>query len=196
MVNINPARLLLAAAISAASVSAFADTALEEVIVTAQKREQNVQDVPVAISVLNADAIERLDINNFVDVTRVSPAITMDQGEAPAGNVIRMRGVGTSAFSIAAEPSVSVVVDEVPLVRQAQAFNNLVDIDRIEVLRGPQGTLFGKNASAGLVNIVTKAPSDEFSGSITGRLTDDDEKSVQMSLSGPISETLSYRISG
>ncbi len=191
---------LLSAAIGTASLLTHApvnaDALLEEIVVTAQKREQNVQDVPVAISVMNAGTIERLDINNFTDVTRVSPSLTMDQGEAPAGNVIRMRGVGTSAFSIATEPSVSVVVDEVPLLRQAQAFNNLVDIDRIEVLRGPQGTLFGKNASAGLVNIVTKAPSEEFSGGITARLTNDDEKNVQVSLSGPISETLSYRVSG
>ncbi|GAB3098067.1 TonB-dependent receptor [Aestuariicella hydrocarbonica] len=170
--------------------------ALEEIVVTAQKREQNLQDVPVAISVMNADAIDRLDIKNFTDVTRVSPSLTMDQGEGPAGNVIRMRGVGTASFSIATEASVSVVVDEVPLVRQAQAFSNLVDIDRVEVLRGPQGTLFGKNASAGLVNIVTKAPSDEFTGSISGRLTDDDEEKVQLSFSGPITETLAYRISG
>lgn len=169
---------------------------LEEILVTAQKREQSSQDIPVAMSVLNDSALENLDVKTFEDVARVSPSMTMDQGEGPAGNVVRMRGVGTASFSIAAEPSVSVVVDEVPLIRPAQAFSNLVDIERIEVLRGPQGTLFGKNASAGVVNIVTKAPSDEFSGRIDLRLTDDDEKKVQATLSGPMSNTLSYRLSG
>ena len=172
------------------------DFALEEIVVTAQKREQNVQDVPVAISVMNADSIEKLDIKNFDDVARVSPALTIQSADQPSDNSIRMRGVGTAVYSISAEPSVSVVVDEVPLMVSAQAFNNLMDIERIEVLRGPQGTLFGKNASAGVVSITTQAPSQEFSAKTGVRFTDDDEKKVDLSVSGPLTDTLSYRVSG
>ncbi len=169
---------------------------LEEIVVTAQKREQNVKDVPVAISVIGASSLENYDVKNFDDVARISPALTIDQGLAPSGNTIRMRGVGTVAFSIAADPSVSVVVDDMPFLRQAQAFNNLVDIERVEVLRGPQGTLFGKNASAGVVSIITKAPSKEFAGKVTAGITDDDEKKISASLSGPLGESLGYRVSG
>lgn len=168
---------------------------LEVIEVTAQKRVQSKMDIPMSLSVLGAGQIENLDVQEFTDVTRVSPSLTMSQGTSPNGNVINMRGVGTSAFSIGAEPSVSVVVDDVNLIRTAQAFNTLEDIERIEVLRGPQGTLFGKNASAGVVSIITKAPGDEFSGRANLRATDDDEKRVSLSLTGPLSDTLGYRIS-
>jgi iron complex outermembrane receptor protein len=168
---------------------------LEEIVVTAQKREQNVKDIPVALSVISENKLENYDVKNFDDVARISPSLSIDQGLAPSGNTIRMRGVGTVAFSIAADPSVSVVIDDMPFLRQAQAFNNLVDIERIEVLRGPQGTLFGKNASAGVVSIITKAPSQEFTGKVTAGFTDDDEKKVGASLSGPLNESLGYRVS-
>lgn len=167
---------------------------LEEVIVTAQKREQSSQDIPVAMSVLNESALENMDVKTFEDVARVSPAITIETGAEPSESTIRMRGVGTSAFSIAAEPSVSVVVDGVPLLVTAQAFGNLEDIERIEVLKGPQGTLFGKNASAGVVNITTKSPTDELSARVGFRATDDGEIKGNVSLSGPISDTMGFRL--
>lgn len=168
---------------------------LEIIEVTAQKRVQAQMDVPLAVSALNAGAIERLDIKDMIDVTRVSPSLTMEQGGQPADNVIRMRGIGTSAYSIAAEPSVSVVVDEVPLIRTAQAFGNLVDIQRVEVLRGPQGTLFGKNASAGVVSISTKNPAYEFEGNVKLGITDDGEKKAELTLSDAINDDVRYRVS-
>jgi iron complex outermembrane recepter protein len=167
---------------------------LEVIEVTAQKRIQSKMDIPLAVSVIGASDLERLDVNYFTDVTRVSPSLTMSQGGSPAGNVIRMRGIGTSAFSIAAEPSVSVVVDEVPLIRTAQAFNNLVDIQRVEVLRGPQGTLFGKNASAGVVSITTKNPAYDFEGNVKLGITDDDEKKAELTLSDAINDDVRYRV--
>lgn len=167
---------------------------LEVIEVTAQKRIQSKMDIPLAVSVIGASDLERLDVKNFTDVTRVSPSLTMEQGTSPGGNVIRMRGIGTSAFSIAAEPSVSVVVDEVPLIRTAQAFSNLVDIQRVEVLRGPQGTLFGKNASAGVVSITTKNPSYDFEGNVKLGITDDDEKKAEITLSDAINDDVRYRV--
>ena len=168
---------------------------LEEIVVTAQKREQNVKDIPVALSVIGENKLENYDVKTFDDVARISPALSIDQGLAPSGNTIRMRGVGTVAFSIAADPSVSVVIDDMPFIRQAQAFDNLVDIERVEVLRGPQGTLFGKNASAGVVSIITKAPSKKLTGKIAAGYTDDNEKKVRASLSGPLGETFGFRVS-
>ena len=168
---------------------------LEEITVTAQKREQNVKDIPVAISVISESSLENYDVKNFDDVARISPALTIDQALSPGDSTIRLRGIGTSAYSIAVEPGVSIVIDEVPLVRQQQAFNDLSDIERVEVLRGPQGTLFGKNASAGVVSIITKAPSEKFTGKVTAGITDDDEKKVGALLSGPLGETLGFRVS-
>ena len=185
----------LVAAAALAGESGLAFTAeLEEVIVTAQKREENTMDVPAAVSVLSASALERLGVANFNDVARISPSITIEQGANSNNNTIRMRGVGTYSYSIGIEPSVSVVIDDVAVVRQAQAFANLSDIDRIEVLRGPQGTLFGKNASAGVVNIVTKAPGDTLGGSVEVSATDRDEKKVNASLTGPLGESVGFRL--
>lgn len=200
--NMNPKKILLAAVIVSlvgpgqTIVHAQENNSrmLEEIVVTAQKREQNLQDVPVAVSVLSADDLVNLDVKSFEDVGRVTPSLSIETGEAPSGNTIRMRGIGTSAFSISAEPSVSVVVDGVPLMVVAQAFGNLEDIARIEVLKGPQGTLFGKNASAGVVSIVTEDPTEEFTTKVGLRATDDDEVRGNISLSGPISDTLGFRL--
>ena len=167
---------------------------LTTVTVTAQKREESAQDIPVAVSVLDEDALENLDVKGFEDVARVSPSLSIETGDEPSNSTIRMRGIGTAAYSIAAEPSVAVVVDGVPLMVTAQAFSNLQDIQRIEVLKGPQGTLFGKNASAGVVSIVTQDPTDEFEAKLGLRATDDEEFKGNISLSGPISDTLSYRL--
>ena len=103
-----------------------------------------------------------------------------------------MRGVGTFAFGIGVESSVAVLVDEVPLPFQARAFSDLPDVERIEVLRGPQSTLYGKSASAGLINIITKQPTDSFEAHLSAMGTDDDEYGGNFSLSGPISDAFSY----
>lgn len=167
---------------------------LEIIEVKAQKRAQAQQDIPVAVSVLGEKTLERLDVNNFDDVTRVSPSLTIEQGGEPQVNTISMRGVGTAAFSIGVESSVAVVVDDVPLIMAAQAFSTLSDIQQVEILRGPQGTLFGKNASAGLVNIMTKNATQDFEGRVNLGVTDDNEKKAQVMVSGPMSDTLSYRV--
>jgi iron complex outermembrane receptor protein len=166
------------------------------IVVTAQKREQNLQEVPVSINVITAESIDNYDVKNFEDVARVSPSLSVDTGDAPSGNVIRMRGIGTAAFSISAESSVAVIVDEVPLMLTAQAFGNLEDIERVEVLKGPQGTLFGKNASAGVVNVVTQAPTNTLTGKINLRATSDKEYKGSVSLSGPLGEDLGFRVNG
>ncbi|HEY5807957.1 MAG TPA: TonB-dependent receptor, partial [Povalibacter sp.] len=107
---------------------------------------------------------------------------------------VALRGIGTFAFSIGVEPSVAVQLDDVPVAFQARAFTDLTDVERIEVLRGPQSTLYGKSASAGLINITTRAPTEELTSLINLRATSDDEYAGSLSLSGPISSTLGYRI--
>ncbi len=159
---------------------------LEEIVVTAQKREQNLQNVPVSVTALNSEALERNRIADFSDLTRAAPSLTVTQATTSPNNSIILRGIGTFAFSIGVEPSVAVIVDDLPVVQQAQAFDTLGDVQRIEVLKGPQGTLFGKAASAGVVNIVTKEPSKELSGSLAATAATDEDYRLEASLSGPI----------
>lgn len=135
-------RLLLSAAVCAlvpsaafAQDSGQADSGLEEIIVTAQKREQNMQDVPVAVTALSAETLTNRNVASVADLPRLAPSLTLTQGNVPTNNSLNLRGIGTIAFSTAIEPSVAVVVDDVALLQQAQAFSGLSDISRIEVLR-------------------------------------------------------------
>ena len=173
-----------------------ADSGEAAIIVTAQKREQNVQDVPVAITVVSADQLASVGGSQLQDLTKLSPSLTITQGGDLNNNVIVLRGVGTSAFSVGIEQSVLVMVDGVANGLPGQGFNDLDDIERVEVLRGPQSTLFGKSASAGVISITTKAPSKTFTGSAEVLVTDDDEQRYSASISGPITSTLGFRING
>ena len=173
-----------------------AENADNVILVTAQKREQNVLEVPVAVTALNDDVLQAAQINEFEDLTSVSPSLTITAGGSQAGHSIALRGVGTVAFSTAVESSVLVVVDDVALLQAGQAFSSITDPQRVEILRGPQGTLFGKNASAGVVNIVTKDPTDYFTGYAEFSATDDEQYRAQAALSGPINDAGGFRVSG
>jgi len=168
----------------------------DTIIVTAQKRSQDIISVPAAISAIGETQLEAARVTDFSDITRLSPSITVTDGGNSASSTVSMRGIGTFAFSTSVEPSVSIVVDDVALLQQSQAFGPLTDIARIEVLRGPQDTLFGKNASAGVINIVTKNPTRELSGYVEGTITDDDQQKVAGMLSGPIGSDAGFRING
>jgi iron complex outermembrane recepter protein len=186
------------AACMGGAIPALADETpqLQEIVVTAEKRTENLQEVPIAVTVVSGDAFTKANLSSFASLAAFSPSMTITAGDQPANSAIIVRGVGTFAFSIAAEPSVLVVIDDVAVGYQAQAFTDLVDIDRVEVLNGPQSTLFGKSASAGLVNVTTKAPTDTFTYYGDVMATNDDEERVALSVSGPISDTLSFRVSG
>ncbi|PIB90540.1 TonB-dependent receptor [Caulobacter sp. FWC2] len=169
-------------------------TGLAEIVVTATKRSANLQSVPVAVTAITGETIQNQRINEFGDLTRAAASLTLTQSTASPNNAIILRGIGTYAFSIGVEPSVAVIIDDVPVVQQAQAFDNLSDVERIEVLRGPQGTLFGKNASAGAINIVTRDPSVAFSGHASATATTDRGYKADASISGPISDATGYRL--
>ncbi|MDB5457336.1 MAG: TonB-dependent receptor [Caulobacter sp.] len=186
--------LLLAMAAPAAG-QTVSDTRLDEIVVTAQKRQENVQDVPLAVSVVTARQLESAGVREFTDVTRVAPSLTIRQADQPINASVALRGIGTFAFGIGVEPSVAVQLDDVPVSFQARAFSDLTDVERVEVLRGPQSTLYGKSASAGLINITTKAPSAQFTVLANALITDDHEHRGAVSLSGPIGATLGYRLS-
>lgn len=169
---------------------------LEEVIVTAQKRAENLQDVPVAVTAISSDAIEKLGIFSTDDIVRITPSMTFGQSNNKTNSGFRIRGIGTNVFGIGVEQAVAMIIDDVALIQQGQGITNLTDIERIEVLRGPQSTLFGKAASAGVINIITKAPAEEFEGSIEASWTDESEERLLGAVSGPITDSLGYRLSG
>jgi iron complex outermembrane receptor protein len=164
-----------------------------EIIVTAQKREQNLQDVPVAISVVGGDQIANSGAYNIEGIQSLIPTLNFRKGGTTLNSALFLRGVGTINFSIAAEPSVAVVLDGVVLARAGEGFGDLNDIERIEVLRGPQGTLFGKNTSAGVVSIVSKRPTNDFEGSIEASYYEGNEYKVKGTLNVPFNENVRSR---
>ncbi len=186
----------VSASIVAIAMAAPAMAQVEDIVVTAQKVEQNLQDVPIAISAVTGEALDRAGARSLEDITAIVPSVTFRKGTTNANSAIVMRGVGTISFSVAAEPSVSTVIDGVVLSRSGQSFLDLVDFERLEVLRGPQGTLFGKNASAGLVNIVSKGGTDRFEAEANLSAYTGDEYRARASVSGPIAEDVTGRLTG
>jgi len=179
------------------------ESVLEELIVTAQKREQRVEDVPLAINVIGAEQLERQQVNNIFDLSRVSPALELTNaaGQNPGGGG-SIRGLGTQSFGIGAVGSVGIVVDG---VSQGNAnITDLFDLGRVEVLKGPQGTLFGLTTSAGVINITTKAPDfTAFSARIRTELSDEGtagsgygQQVVQGSVNIPLGEIAGLRLAG
>jgi iron complex outermembrane recepter protein len=199
MSKVRSASLIAIAAALLTAPSALAQqtagpAASEVIIVTAQKREQNLQEVPLSVAVVDGDAISPA-VSTVDQLLTTVPSLNFKRGGTPLDSSLFLRGVGTINFSIAAEPSVATVVDGVVLGRAGEAFGDLYDIERIEVLRGPQGTLFGKNASAGVINIVTKRPGDTFGGQLEAATFTDSEIKLNAAVDLPVSDTLGIRLS-
>lgn len=189
--------VILGAALAASSSHLSAQQpVLEEIIVTAQKREQNMMDVPVALTALSPEDLETFGVRDTADLAKISPSLTYDQTGLAQNSGFRIRGIGTVVYSVSAESAVSVVIDDVATTQSGQALADLTDVERIEILRGPQSTLFGRNASAGVINVVTRGPTSEFESTVELTLTDDDQEKISASVSGPISDALAYRVSG
>lgn len=158
------ALVVMTASFAVFSTPSSAEAVLDEVIVTAQKRTENLQEVPVAITAITAETIENYRIVTIADISNLSTSVNWQQGLTSSNSTVSIRGLGTTNFGTGVESSVGIVQDNVVLSRQNEAFGDLFNLDRIEVLRGPQGTLFGKNASAGVIHLITKAPTEEFEG--------------------------------
>lgn len=187
--------LFLAAIGLSSGVVAEQNSYLEEIVVTAQKRPQAYVDVPVSVAVISGELLESANTDNFQDLVQVTPSLTYSQSGDMRGSGVLIRGIGTTAFQSGVEPTVSTVVDGVVLGRTGSFLSDLVDIERVEVLRGPQGTLFGKNASAGVVNVITKRPTEELEGLIRISATDDDQQTLEALISGGLSDSMRGRLS-
>ncbi len=182
------------AALAQTQAAANSDTQLEEIIVTSTKRAERLQDVPVSVTAVTADVLERNNVRELGDLVKLSPGLVINYGSQPGNFSINMRGIGTFSNGIAVESDVAVVIDDVPVGFQAAAFKDLIDVERVEVLRGPQSTLFGKSAIAGVLNIATAAPTKEFSGKAMLLATDDGEKRIGFTVSGPVRDNLLMRL--
>ncbi len=169
----------------------------DEIVVTttAQKRFENLQNVPLAVQVISPDQLEAQGVRHFQDLGKVAPSLTIRTAEHPVNANVSLRGVGTFAFGIGVESSVAVTVDGAAVPFQARAFADLPDVAQIEVLRGPQSTLYGKAASAGLIKIMTVQPTDAFHVRANTLATTDSEFGGNVSITGPINDTLGYVLS-
>ena len=167
---------------------------IDDIIVTAQKREQNLQDVPIVVTSLSGETLQDAGVRDIKDLQILTPGMTVTSTSSEASTTARIRGVGTVGDNPGLESSVGVVIDGVYRSRNSVGFGDLGEMARIEVLKGPQGTLFGKNTSAGVINIITEAPSftPEFNAELT--VGNFGAMGASGSVSGPISDTLAFRL--
>ncbi len=210
--TMNTSQRLLARAVAAilaggalpalAPVAAHADddpakaaSILDEVVVTAQRRTQALQDVPLAVQVVNNDLINDVAAEDMNDLNGFVPGLVVS-GDSPTQPKYQIRGIQTSDFGVGTDSAVGVYVDGVYSARSGAALLAFNDIERIEVLKGPQGTLFGRNSAAGAISIVTRKPADEFDASLKMRFGDDEKQRLEGMVNLPLGDRVALRING
>ena len=172
---------------------------VEEIVVTAQKRSQNIQDVPISITALTSSFIEDSGLTNVLDISQYVPNVQINAVSDSRSTAVRIRGIGSDGNNAGIDPSVGVFIDGIFQGRTgAASIVDLIDIERIEVLRGPQGTLFGKNTAAGAISVVTKNPVlDEWEGLIETIAGNYSNQEVRGTINAPlIEDTMAMRLSG
>lgn len=183
---------LSVASLAAASLCATAQPALEEVIVSAQKRDQSAQDVPIALSAFTADAIEQLGAPDFEGLQFFTPGLSVS-GASGAFVSPYIRGIGTNQTSVGTDPSIGVYQDGIYLARKGGALSDLLDVERVEVLKGPQGTLFGRNAVGGAISITTGKPVNEFEAEASIGIGNYGSRVARGMLNAPLTDALFFR---
>ncbi len=172
---------------------------LEEIVVTATRRAESIQDVPIAVAAYDGETLRRAGVDDIRQLQILSPSLVVSSSQAEtAGTVARIRGVGTTGDNLGLESSVAIFIDGVYRNRNNVALTDLGNLERVEVLRGPQGTLFGKNASAGLIHIITEGPDlEEFNGYAEASVGDQGQSRLSGGLSAPfVQDRLGFRIDG
>ena len=178
--------LLGAPGLAAAQVQADEGATVDEIVVTAQMREQSLQDVPIVVTSVNAQQLRDAGVRDIKDLTIVAPGLTVTSTSSSAVTTARIRGIGTVGDNPGLESSVGIVIDGVYRPRNGVAFSDLGETSRIEVLKGPQGTLFGKNTTAGVINIITARPSFDLGATSEVQFTNYDGFGGSISVTGPI----------
>ncbi|MDQ0466887.1 outer membrane receptor protein involved in Fe transport [Caulobacter ginsengisoli] len=170
-------------------------TMLSDVIVTARKREENIQNIPVAVSALSGKQLERQSLKSIEDISASMPQLTVSRGSSGSGATISVRGIGSSSTSIGIEQSVAVIVDGVYYGQGRIINEGFFDMKQVEVLKGPQALFFGKNATAGVLSFTSAGPTGEFEA--MGRLGyefDSKTPSIEAVVSGPVTDTFGLRL--
>ena len=195
-------RTTVSAAVMGAAVMGFAGVAaaqeapatVDDIIVTAQKREQSLQDVPIVVTTLSQELLDGAGVQDIKDLQILTPGMTVTSTQSEASTTVRIRGAGTVGDNPGLESSVGVVIDGVYRSRNSVGFGDLGELSRIEVLKGPQGTLFGKNTSAGVINIITERPS--FDPSISAELTGGNFGAIggSVSVTGGLTDQIAGRL--
>ncbi|HCV48380.1 MAG TPA: hypothetical protein DGQ22_01050 [Rhodobiaceae bacterium] len=188
-------RLTSLALLTVFFLSETASAQFDEIIVTATKRATTLQDAPLAISITTEADIEQLQINDVLALQNSVPSLKINQQQFANQNTFLIRGFGNGANNPGVEPAVAISIDGVMISRNQSALGNYFDIERVEVLKGPQSTLFGKNSSAGVISVTTKKPENEFGGRIEVTGGDYGLVKLQGSVTGPLSDKTSFRIS-
>ncbi len=169
--------------------------ALEEIVVTARKREESLQRVPVAVSVVNQEVLQNGAANDLSKVGELVPQVSMSQGGSGTGAVITVRGVSSASNDAGLDQSVAIEIDGVPISRGQVISASLFDIEQVQVLQGPQALFFGKNSPAGVISLNSANPTDTFEGYLTaGYEFEADQRFIEGALSGPLTDTLSARL--
>ena len=183
---------LVVAALSASTAYAQNTNTIEELVVTAEKRDQSLQDVPVAISAFTAERREIVGINSIQDMTNFTPGLQYNS----AIDRVSLRGVGRLTNVLSAEAAVANYNDGVFETFAVQAGRSTLFLDRVEILRGPQGTLYGRNAIGGAINQISKKPTKEFYAEVRAGYSNYENRFLEGAISGPLAENIQARLSG
>jgi len=190
--------LATTALIASLSISGTASAQVDEIVVTATKRTSTLQDTPIAMSAVTAESLNEAQMRDVKDLQSLVPSLTVPQFANPSAAIITIRGIGTSGFNAGLEPSVGVFVDGVYRSRAGSALNDFIAVERVEVLRGPQSSIYGKNTPAGVISVITKKPQYEPGLDAEVTLGNYNSRIFKGSVTGPIgdSESLAFRLSG
>lgn len=188
------ATLLAASGAQAAQQAAATDEGIEDIVVTAQKRSENLQNVPISIYALSGDSIEKAGINDVYDLATYAPSFKSDN-VGPADPTFTMRGIGSNERGAGSDRSVVVFLDDIYIGRSAGTVFELYDIERIEMLRGPQGTLSGRNVVGGAINIITKKPTEDFSAAAEVTLGNYNLRQAKARVNGKLADGVAASLS-
>ena len=186
--------IIIVASMGAPILNAEAEL-VEEVIVTAEKREASLQDTPIAISVINSDTLKDLNIYSQQDISNFTPNMSyMESAGGGEGNRIYIRGIGRETSSTGTDPGVGIYNNGFYTTEAGVLSGSFDRIARIEVLRGPQGTIYGRNTTGGAINVVAKKPGDKIENIVRLRGDNYDMSNVDFTLSGPLTDSVGYLI--
>ena len=174
-----------------AAVQTTATSQIDEIVVTAERREENLQDVPLAVTAVTGENLVKTGISNVEDLQFFVPGVSVTNDSMA---IINIRGIGTSAFGVATDPSTTVHYDGVYIPRPTTSYQDMFDVELLEVLRGPQGVLFGRNSAGGTLNIISKMPTRELSGTFGVTLGNYNKRTFSGTVAGPLGETVGARV--